>query len=642
MDAPAERGAESALEQGFRLGELTVHPPTGDVAGPGGRVRLDPKVMGVLMYLARHVGQVVARETLLAELWPGSVVTDDALSRCLYELRRQLNVAGGGAEYGRRIDTLPRRGYRLNEEVAPLLARDAAPGQRPARRRLAWAALALVAVLVALAGYRALLPPAQPAGSSAPRYSVAVLPFADMSETQDQRYFCDGTAEEILNRLAQSPSLGVIARTSSFSFRDQPLDVPEIARRLEVTHVLEGSVRKVGDRVRVTAQLIAGTDGTHVWSATYERTLGDVFAVQREVASAVAAALQASLAPDAQAPAPAANLEAYDLVLQAAYIYNRRGEGDVERAARLLERAVQIDPRYARAWADLSGAYGLHAPSVEFPATALREKQGLAALRAVELDPSLAVAHLRLANYYNSRMDGGDRARAREHVELARKLAPEEPLILSSRAAAALEAGDLQTAADLLRRAVRRDPMNITLRVNYAVMLLAIGVYDEALSAYQWVLDIVPDPATNGLVPEIKVDMAWIQVLQGNYEQAAAAAQELPPGQHRDHAVAMLSAAPGRRENADAALNRLETYPPGATDTTGDLIMDSVRLAQAYALRGMADEAFATLQDRLETLQTGPDAVGWIEHLHHELRLAPFLGPLHADPRWAVLLAEPI
>ncbi len=232
-------------------------------------------------------------------------------------------------------------------------------------------------------------------------YSIAVLPFLDMSAAKDQGYLSDGVTEEILNRLSQADNLRVIARTSSFSMRDQALDVPEIAARLGVEYVLEGSVRRSGEQMRITAQLIDVSTNAHVWSRTYDRRIDDLFAVQDEIAASVAAALQVSLSGNDTTERPPASVEAHERFLQGQFHYNRRSPGDIERAIQNYKQAVALDPGYARAWAALAGAYSLlYARGESGRPHHLRDLQGEAARKAVELNPHLAVAHARLAQYY--------------------------------------------------------------------------------------------------------------------------------------------------------------------------------------------------------------------------------------------------
>src|SRR5688572_16215205 len=317
-----------ALEQGFQLDGLRVDPQAGEVTGPGGSERLDRKVMGVLMYMARHAGQVVTREDLHAALWPGAVVTDDAATRCFYELRRHLRHAGGDDRYRDVIETLPKRGYRLKAAVGPATVKPAEvpsevakppAARRPRRSTIALAAAAVLAT-IGVAVYLSRSPPiAEPPAGAATVHSIVVLPFLDMSAEKDQGYFADGVAEEILNRLAQSSNLRVTARTSAFALRDQALDVPQIAERLDVDYILEGSVRKSGPRVRITAQLIDARKDVHVWSRSYDGSLDDLFSFQDEIATAVADALQATLAGNITRPRARPKAAAYEKFLHARF-----------------------------------------------------------------------------------------------------------------------------------------------------------------------------------------------------------------------------------------------------------------------------------------------------------------------------------
>jgi len=235
---------------------------------------------------------------------------------------------------------------------------------------------------------------------SADPASIAVLPFVDMSPGKDQEYFADGMSEELLNLLAQLPKLHVIARTSSFSFKGKEADIATIARTLNVAHVLEGSVRKSGDTVRITVQLIRASDSSHLWSQTYDRQLNDVFKVQDEIARAVVAALQVKLLPaerERLAAAPTVNAEAYDAYLKGLYHWYRLTREDLDTAEHFFELALAKDPGYARAYAGIGLLWmGRQQMGFVSPAEAA-PKANAAALRAVELDDTLADAHYALA-----------------------------------------------------------------------------------------------------------------------------------------------------------------------------------------------------------------------------------------------------
>jgi TolB-like protein/DNA-binding winged helix-turn-helix (wHTH) protein/Tfp pilus assembly protein PilF len=619
----------NALEQGFQLEELRVDPQSGEVSGPAGLEKLDRKVMDVLLHMARHAGHVVAREELLTTLWPGTVVTDDALTRCFYELRRHLSHAGGDERYRTLVETHPKRGYRLNGTVVPLAPEAGERAPAPGKRFPTWVVATGAAVLLAVIG--ALLftqfRPARPgAPSTAPENSIAVLPFLDMSAEKDQAYFSDGVTEEILHRLSQADNLIVIARTSSFSFQDESLDVPEIGTRLNVAYVLEGSVRKAGNRVRITAQLIDVSTNSHVWSKTYDRVRDDLFTIEDEIAGSVATALQVTLA-DGRLPGRASeNLEAYERFLRGHYFYNRRAAGDIERAAANFEESVALDPRYARAWASLSGTYSLLAAAEPENEASYRELQGKAALKAVELKPNLAVAHARISQYY---YHIAQRSKAEEHLRTAVSLDPNDPLVLGHTSSRAVWSGDFKTAVALWRRIAQQDPLSPTVRGNFAMMLLMNGQLDEALAEQRKVLEINPQAD-----PDVQAQIVQTLVLLQRYDEAWSVTARIPPGKEKDYAIALQHEVPGRRAEADAALTRLAAV-------TNDF-RSTIHVADVYMSRGMTDEAFSLLEEERDALERDKDQRSYPRwYFQEQIRMSPYLKQLHSDPRWPALTARP-
>lgn len=619
---------DQALEKGFQLNGLRIDPEVGEVSGPGRREKLDPKVMGVLVLMAQRAGHVVSREELLAKLWPNAVVSDDALTRCFYELRRQLSHAGGSDRYREMIETLPKRGYRLNGEIAPLPAQPRADQSVQPKWRLPAIAIAIVVVILlsVVAIWRFAKSPiqSQPPAVTATADSIAVLPFLDMSAGQDQGYFSDGISEEILNRLAQSEGLRVISRTSSFSFRNRPVDVPEIAAKLNVSHVLEGSVRRSGDRVRITAQLIAAASNSHVWSRTYDRAAGDLFSVQDEIATAVATALQVQLAGGAHQDRKPPTPEAYEKYLQGKFFYDRRAPGDVERSVTYFEQAVALDPGYAKAWAALSGAYSLLIHSGDMPADAGWAKQKEAAIRATTIDPGLAEGHSRLARYY---FEIGEREKGLEHSRRAAELDPEDPLVLGGQAGNATWQGEAERALALYRRLADRDPLSTVTSQNLAIGLLHAGFFDEAIQEFRKSQELNP-----GIGPEIERQIAQLHVIQGRFDDAYSSIERLPEGRERDRALALLHRVPGHRSEADTAFARLTASAPPEHD---------VALAEVFAYRGMRERALASLEAAWRAIQTDMPQRRWnFYRFQIDMRTSPLLKPLADDARVQAILAE--
>ena len=216
-----------------------------------------------------------------------------------------------------------------------------------------WIGLLAVAALSGLAVFRS----ARKSSIPRPEKSIAVLPFLDLSPTKDQEYFCDGMTDELISELAKSDGLRVVARTSVFAFKGKPQDVRQVGKQLNVATVLEGSIRKDGDHLRITAQLIGVPDGYHLWSESYDRELKDVFAVQKELSRSIAGALQVSLGGPPPAVRDTSNLEAYNLYLLGRYHWSKRSEPELDAAVRDFEAAVRLDPTYARAYAGLADAY---------------------------------------------------------------------------------------------------------------------------------------------------------------------------------------------------------------------------------------------------------------------------------------------
>ncbi len=355
--------------QRFRVGEWLVEPSLGRLTRGGEQVSIRPKVMDLLVCLARKQNQVVSADDMIDELWAGAVVTSESVYFSINQLRKALGDDKSDPTY---IETISKRGYRLIAAVETGVTGTPARGRSLLPRPAALAGLAGLAALLLLAVFGTgffdggVEPPLAVPG--VPAKSIAVLPFVNMSSDPEQEYFSDGISEEILNVLAQVPDLQVAARTSSFLVQKQNLDISEIARQLKVSTVLEGSVRKFGNRIRISAQLINAADGFHIWSETYDRELDDLFAVQDEISRAIVGSLKEhlGLAGDPVAPAPrvATVTEAYDLYLQGRYHLNavispsltvpRIEEAYIARD--LFMAALEIAPDFAPAWAGLARA----------------------------------------------------------------------------------------------------------------------------------------------------------------------------------------------------------------------------------------------------------------------------------------------
>jgi TolB-like protein/DNA-binding winged helix-turn-helix (wHTH) protein/Tfp pilus assembly protein PilF len=602
----------------------------------GQALTLTPKAFGTLLYLIEHAGELVEKDALFAAVWPNVVVEEGNLTQTIHVLRRTL---GEHRDDHRFIVTVPGRGYRFVAEVTarpvdpdrlgapspPAPAKGAATAAAPAApaswadqrwgrvKTLGAIAVALALVAAGLAVYRS-RGPQHPATDAHPR-SIAVLPFVDLSPGGDSAYFSDGLAEEVLNLLSQTPELRVIARTSSFSFRDRDADVATIARALGVRYLLEGSVRREGRRVRITAQLIEASSSSHLWSAVYERELDDVFAMQSEIAAAVAGALETRLASSARpANAPPADPRAHDEVLRGQFFYHRRGPGDLERALRSFERAVALDPNYARAWAGVAAIVYIETEDGRMPRATGLPRLLEAATRTVALDPRMAAGHYRLACYYSL---VGEERLAEDHYRKALTLEPDSPLLLGVQAGWAAQQGRLDEAIDLQRRVVARDPVSAMAITNLGSILYAAGRLEEAR---------VELTRANELSPGIDEGTLWqILVLQRKYDAALAFIERTAPGPDREQGLALVYHALGRTAEADAALARL---------TSLSVTEDPFQLAEVHAYRGEADESFRWLELAARPTDAESGLLPAARQMW-QMQASPFLAPLHADPRWA-------
>jgi TolB-like protein/DNA-binding winged helix-turn-helix (wHTH) protein len=351
------------LSHDLQIGPWTVRPALNVLERGGETVRIEPRAMDVLVFLARHRGEVFSVDQLIAAVWNGAVVTDNSVYIAISQLRQAL----AGPEEASYIETIPKRGYRL---TAPAIVEQAAP--RGVRWRLAAAIAATFAVLAVIGVV--VLRDETPA-------SVAVLPFENLSDDPEQAYFADGITAELLTALSRVRDVRVAGPTSSSRFKARDADLRTVGEALDVRHVLQGSVRKSGEQVRIAAQLTNVRTGEQLWSETYARTLDDVFVIQDEIAKSVANALQVRLGVGdiGRVPGMTRNVLAYDEYLRGMSL-NRKWQADsFPPAIAHLQRAVALDPSFSIAWAGLNTVYSNGALFVP-PSAADWQRKGAEAL----------------------------------------------------------------------------------------------------------------------------------------------------------------------------------------------------------------------------------------------------------------------
>jgi TolB-like protein/Tfp pilus assembly protein PilF len=355
-------------------------------------------------------------------------------------------------------------------------------------------------------------------------HSVAILPFVNMSSDPEQEYFSDGLAEELLNRLAQNNQLRVAARTSSFQFKGQNRDIGEIGRQLKVSNVLEGSVRKSGNRLRITAQLIQVDSGFHLWSETYEREMDDVFAIQDDIALAITRALEAELGatPTSAETHLTDNMEAYQAYLQARFLLNKRGMDNMLKAHELFGRATRLDPTFSKAWSGLAYNYALlPAYGADIQAEEAWNTVKAATSKAIEFDPENAEAYVALA-----RGDIEDDYKTIWALyQKAYELAPKNADVINLYGDFMMVIGDFKSAERLELEAIAVDPLAAVHYSDIAFVMFAVGRYEEGLNYGRTSVELEPnsatraDPLVAGLVSTRRYDEA-AQIITGFEQQA--------------------------------------------------------------------------------------------------------------------------
>lgn len=405
--------------------------------------------------------------------------------------------------------------------------------------------------------------------------SIVVLPFVNMSSDPDQEYFSDGLSEELLNVLAQVKDLRVISRTSAFAFKGKDMDIPTIAAQLGVSHVLEGSVRKAGNDVRITAQLIEVATDSHLWSEAYNRNLENIFEIQEEISKAIAAELQVTLGTSASTGNPTDNLEAWQLFLRGRNLYQNRGEAQLERSVSLLKQAVALDPGFAEAWANLAAASIVYGYGRDDDFEVYYRDGRQAALRAIEIDPNNGFAHavLGLVNVGNLAWED-----AMRELDRAIELNPNETNSLLWKGIALNGLGYVDQALAILLQAEQLDPVFTNLQNWLAITYENKGDFESARRCEQKILRLDPDFEQN--------DLGTYELYSGNLDAAEqiARASEMKRTGSDLLAVALYSALrdPSRQDESLKILLENED----SADTTDELITYLWRLGETTKTLG--------------------------------------------------------
>lgn len=623
----------SSNESRIRLGDgFEVNRSSRQMFRDGRRLKLERIPTEILIRLVETPGEIVSREQIAVHVWGKDVFldTDNSINGAIRKIRQVLR---DDAEQPRFIQTVTGQGYRFIapvEVIGPAVGGTPSPpgitvgthptAPRPPARRNWLRLSALVAGIITLATVVAFLFRARPKPDSpSQRRMLAVLPFANLTGDPDQEYFTDGLTEEMITQLGSvDPSrLGVIARTSVMNYKGAHKALNDVGQELGVQYVLEGSVRRNGDRVRVTAQLIQLSDQTHLWAQEYDREVKDILLIQSDISTEIASEIERKLGAPQSRPAPAGAMtpersEAYDYYLKGLYFFNKRSA--FPEAIENLQQAVTRDPQYALAYALLADSYTLMGAYLALPASDYANQARAAALRAVELDDRSAEAHTALAlivqnHDYDWKTSG-------QEFRRAIALDPNYATAHQWYAEHLMWLGRFDEATAESERARQLDPLSLIIATDNAYMLYASRKYDRAIKQFRSVLDRDP-----GFAHAHDIGLAYLQT--GECSAALNDWHSLPTQDHAQYwaRTAYLNGRCGAPKPAREALARvLEMQKQHSHNPTV--------IATAYLGVGDTERAFDWLDEAYQ--QRSNELT--------KLKVDPIFDPLRNDPRFKDLL----
>jgi TolB-like protein/DNA-binding winged helix-turn-helix (wHTH) protein/Tfp pilus assembly protein PilF len=620
----------------LRFGVFEVDVRTGELTKRGQRLRLQEQPFQLLAILLETPGELVTREELSNRLWPQTIVDfDHGLNKAIAKIREAL---GDSSENPRFIETIARRGYRFLADVAVVpdgqpatVADDLAPlvdsglrGRADASKSLrrptarAWGLFGFGLALVLAASLSWIL---YPRSHPSPGIrSLAVLPLANLSGDPAQDYFAEGMTDELITRLAQISALRVISRTSAMTYKSARKSLPEIARELNVDAVVEGSVSRSGERVRITAQLIQVPADTHIWAQTYDEDFQDTLALQSKVARDIAEHIQITLNRQEQAElvkAKTVNPEAYEDYLKGRYFWSKRTGDALKKAIEYFSRAIETDPTYAEAYSGLADSYalsgdweyGILSPRDAFP------QAKAAATKALELDDSLGEAHTSLAFAFD--LYGWDWDAAEEEYKLAIKLNPGYATAHHWYAWHLMVTGRNSEGISELRKAENLDPLSLIISADIADALCIAHRYDESVQQSKKTLEM--DPAF--AVAHYELGQAFAQ--KHMYDEAIAEFQRaIDLSGHSgafDSNLAYVYAISGRKEEAIQTMKNLEARHDENPSADANV-------ALIYVGLGDQDQAMISLNKAYKA------------RFNPSILLRPAFDPLRSDARFQDLL----
>src|SRR6266545_2420343 len=589
----------------LRFGSFEVDIVSGELRRQGLKVRLQDQPFRLLVLLLERAGDVVTREAVREKLWPAETYVDfdHGLNTAVRKLREAL---GDSAEAPRYVETLARRGYRFiapvetrrtaevahsaNVDVASMLP---SPAERlsTSARRLLILAIVVVICAAALVAYR-VVPRPGPTTQSGRRLTLAVLPFDNLTGDADQEYLSDGLTEEMITELGrlEPTRLRVLARSSTWKYKQEDRDIGRLRRELGADYVLEGSLRRAGERVRVTAQLVRIDDQSQVWADTYERQLSDVLILQSEVAEIVARTIAVKLTPDAQARLARARpvrAEAYQDYLKGRFFWYRRTEAALRQALGYFQKAIAADPGYAPAYSGLADSYSsLGASSIVggLPPRQAMPQAKAAALKALQIDGTLAEAHTSLAMVHL--LYDWDLAACEKEFRRAIELDPNYTTAHHWYSHCLLPLGRTEESLAESKRALELEPLQLVVCIHLGWHYLYARQYDQAIEQFRKTLEL--DPA----FPQTQRLAAWAYLQKGMHPEAIAAFRAALSSLGRDPEIeGGLGHALGVAGRRAAALAMLE----GLRHLSATQYVSPYSVALVHAGLGERDQALAWL-----------------------------------------------
>jgi len=630
-NAPSQRIKFGCFEADLRSAELTKQ---------GKRITLQQQPFMLLAMLLERRGELVTREEVRQKLWPNTIVDfDHGLNKAISKIRDAL---GDSAEKPRFVETVARRGYRFLADVSaagdqepraaaprPLSPVDQASGTGAAqvrtiglprflRRPVLWLVSAAAGSLLLLSawvlGHRH--------NGLTDIRSIAVLPLTNLSGDAAQEYFADGMTDELIAQLGQISALRVISRTSTMTYKHTRKSLADVARELDVQAVVEGSVLRVGDRVRITAQLIRVPADEHLWAHSYESSLRDTMVLQGEVSQAIASQILATVSSGRQATltkAKTVNAEAYEAYLKGRYFWNKRDAAGLKKAIEYFQRAIAVDPAYAQAYSGLADAYAL-AGGWEYGVLAPQDAASRAreaASRAVYLDPALSEAHTSLA--FALDMASWDWNGAEREFRRALDLNPGYATAHHWYGYHLMMVGRDNEGIAELKRAESLDPLSLIISAGVADVLFIAHRFDDAIRQLQKTLEMDPNFAmAHYQLGQVLVQQHQLDAAISEFQRAIELAGRRPAF---DANMANAYAASGRTVDARRIAADLEHLPEqsGSLDSNISLI---------YVGLGDTDQAMRWLEKAYEAQF---DAI---------ILLRPQFDPLRSDPRFQALMGR--